>query len=133
LTTLAKFREQRSRDFARIASTVERGQRLTGGAPIAVHQTGTRRPSMFKITRSTQMGTMMLALSGRVGSEHLPDLRRFLEEPRESAVVLNLGEVTLVDVDVVRFLIVCETQAIRLADCPGYIREWMAREKPPLE
>jgi hypothetical protein len=88
---------------------------------------------MFKITRSTEAGTTTLALSGRTGSEHLPDLRRFLEEERRPEVVLDLGEVTLVDVDVVRFLVECETQAIRLANCPGYIREWMAREKPRLD
>ena len=86
---------------------------------------------MFKITRSTLAGTTTLALSGRVGSEHLPDLRRFLEEEGRPGVVLELGEVTLVDVDVVRFLVECETEAIRLANCPGYVREWMAREKPP--
>ena len=86
---------------------------------------------MFKITRSMQAGTTTLALSGRVGSEHLPDLRRFLEEERGPDVVLDLVEVTLVDVDIVRFLVECETRAIRLADCPGYVREWMAREKQP--
>ena len=86
---------------------------------------------MLKITRSTQAGTTTLALSGRVGCEHLPDLRRFLDEARGQGAVLDLGEVTLVDVDVVRFLVECETRAIRLADCPGYVREWMAREKPP--
>lgn len=87
---------------------------------------------MFKITRSTQAGTTTLALSGRVGSEHLLDLRRFLEEESGAdVVVLDLSEVTLVDVDIVRFLVECETQAIRLADCPGYVREWMAREKQP--
>ena len=84
---------------------------------------------MLKITRSTQAGTTTLALSGRVGSEHLPDLRRCLEEDRGHAVVLDLGEVTLVDVDVVRFLIECEARAIRLTQCPGYVREWMIREK----
>jgi len=86
---------------------------------------------MFKITRSTQAGTTTLALSGRVGSEDVPDLRRYLDEERGPNVVLDLGEVTLVDVDIVRFLVDCETQAIRLADCPGYVREWMAREKQP--
>ena len=86
---------------------------------------------MFKITRSTQAGTTTLALSGRVGVEHLPDLRQFLAEESRRGVVLDLGEVTLVDVEVVRFMVECETQAIRLADCPGYVREWMAREKPP--
>lgn len=84
---------------------------------------------MLKITRSTEAGTTTLALSGRVGSEHLSDLRRCLEEDRGQAVVLDLGEVTLVDVDVVRFLVECQTRAIRLAECPGYVREWMVREK----
>ena len=88
---------------------------------------------MFKITRSTQAGTTTLALSGRVGVEHLPDLRRFLEQESGRDVVLDLGEVTLVDVDVVRFLVECETQAIRFTDCPGYVREWMAREKAPVD
>ena len=88
---------------------------------------------MLKITRSTQAGTTTLALSGRVGSKHLPDLRRCLEEDRGQAVVLDLGEVTLVDVDVVRFLVECQTRAIRLAQYPGYVREWMVREKQPSE
>ena len=47
--------------------------------------------------------------------------------------MLDLGEVTLVDVDVVRFLVECQTRAIRVAQCPGYVREWMVREKPPSE
>jgi ABC-type transporter Mla MlaB component len=94
---------------------------------------------MLKITRSTQAGTTTLALSGRVGAEHLPDLRRWLEEDRGQAadrgqaVVLDLREVTLVDVDVVRFLVECQTRAIRLEECPGYVREWMVREKAPSE
>jgi hypothetical protein len=87
---------------------------------------------MLKITRSTQAGTTTLALSGRVGSEHLPDLRRCLED-RGQAVVLDLGEVTLVDVDVVRFLVECQMRCIRLAQCPGYVREWMVRENQPPE
>jgi hypothetical protein len=65
--------------------------------------------------------------------EHLPDLRRCLEEDRGQVIVLDLGEVTLVDVDVVRFLVECQTRAIRVAQCPGYVREWMVREKPPSE
>jgi pimeloyl-ACP methyl ester carboxylesterase len=84
---------------------------------------------MLKITRSTHSRTATLALSGRVGSEHLADLRRLLEEARGYGLVLDLREVNLVSVGVVRFLIECETQGIRLADCPAYVREWMAREK----
>jgi hypothetical protein len=44
-------------------------------------------------------------------------------------VVLDLIEVSLVDVDVVQFLLRCEVQGIRLVGCPAYIREWMVRER----
>lgn len=84
---------------------------------------------MLKITRSTQSGTTTLALSGRVGFEQLPDLRQCLDAERGSDVVLDLGEVNLVDADAVQFLAECETQGIGLARCPGYVREWMVREK----
>ena len=84
---------------------------------------------MLKVTRSTQSGTTTLALSGRVGSEQLPDLRQCLDDERGSDVVLDLGEVNLVDADAVRFFAECETREIRIARCPGYIREWMVREK----
>ena len=43
-------------------------------------------------------------------------------------MVLDLGEVTLVDVDVVRFLFDARP-GIRLAECPAYVREWMVRER----
>jgi hypothetical protein len=40
-------------------------------------------------------------------------------------------DVTLVDVEVVEFFLRCEQQGIRIAHCPAYVREWMAREKRP--
>ena len=43
--------------------------------------------------------------------------------------VLQLDEVTLVDVDVVRFLNRCELEGIVLVNCSPYIREWMSREQ----
>jgi hypothetical protein len=43
-------------------------------------------------------------------------------------VVLDLTEVSRVDVEAVQFLVQCEAQGIRLAQCPAYIREWMVRE-----
>jgi len=50
-------------------------------------------------------------------------VRTFFED-----VVVDLTEVSLMDVEVVRFLVRCETQGVRLANCPAYIREWMVRE-----
>jgi len=49
----------------------------------------------------------------------------------EPEYVLDLKEVTLVDVDVVRFLAVCGTEGVKIVHCPQYIREWMAREQQP--
>jgi hypothetical protein len=43
--------------------------------------------------------------------------------------ILDLSEVTLVDIAVVRFLIRCEEEGIELVQCPPYVREWMLRER----
>jgi len=85
---------------------------------------------MLKIARMTNAGTTTLIVSGRIDAERLPELRRLVEAEPASDVVLNLNEVRLVDVEVVRFLLHCDTQGIRLEHCPAYVREWMAREKP---
>jgi anti-anti-sigma regulatory factor len=86
---------------------------------------------MLKITRVSQSGTPTLIVSGRIDAEQLPELRRAVEVEQAPDLVIDLKEVTLVDVEVVRFLRRCEKQGIRLANHPAYVREWMAREKPP--
>jgi hypothetical protein len=43
--------------------------------------------------------------------------------------ILELSEVTLVGIAVVRFLIRCEDEGIELVQCPPYVREWMPRER----
>jgi anti-anti-sigma regulatory factor len=84
---------------------------------------------MLKITRSTNAGTTTLTVSGRIDAGQLSDLRGLIEAERTTDVVVDLNEVSLVDVEVVRFLRQCEMQGIRLAHCPAYVREWMVREK----
>ena len=98
------------------------------GARIAVRLIP--RPSiwMFRIFRSIDNGTTTLAVSGRIGSDVLPELRRFVEEEAHRDVVLDLAEVSVVDAEAVRFLMRCETRGVRIARCPAYVREWMARE-----
>jgi anti-anti-sigma regulatory factor len=63
-----------------------------------------------------------------VQAEHLAELQK---EIRESgpAVVIDLEEVDLVDVDVVRFLGICEAQGITLFNCAPYIRDWIGKER----
>src|SRR5262249_4252930 len=85
--------------------------------------------SMLRIVRSIDAGTTTLSVSGRIDSEQVPQLRRSVEAERGQDIVLDLGEVGLVDVEAVRFLVQCETQGVRLSRCPAYVREWMARER----
>ena len=67
-------------------------------------------------------------LIGRGRAEDLPEVTKQLEASGPGAV-LQLDEVTLVDVDVVRFLNRCETEGVRLVSCSPYIREWISREQ----
>jgi hypothetical protein len=80
-----------------------------------------------RIERSEGADTVVLAISGRLGVEDLDELRRLLAaEGREGRLVLDLGEVTLLDRDVVVFLAACVGRGIRLTQAPEYIRKWIA-------
>ena len=69
-----------------------------------------------------------IRLVGRLSMEHLPLLIAQIDAA-QGPIVLEMGEVTLVDIDVVRFLIDCQTRGIQLRGCSAYIREWIAREQ----
>ena len=58
---------------------------------------------------------------------YLEQLRAEMGKAVQS-IALDLGEVTLVDIDVVHFLCRCESQGIELRHCALYIREWILRE-----
>jgi hypothetical protein len=83
---------------------------------------------MIRIVRSMEAGTTTLSVSGRIDSEQLGELRRLVDEELSRGAVLDLAEVTLVDMHTVRFLVLCEIRGIRLVRCPAYVREWMGRE-----
>jgi hypothetical protein len=72
----------------------------------------------------------ILKLIGRIRAEHLAELRRQIAASAPS--VLELGEVSLVDADAVRFLGNCESEGIQLLNCSPYIREWIVRERETL-
>jgi hypothetical protein len=81
----------------------------------------------LKIEKIVRKRRTTVRLIGRVQAEDLPEVARQLEASGPW-VVLQLDEVTLVDVDAVRFLNRCETEGVRLVNCSPYIREWMSRE-----
>ena len=70
----------------------------------------------------------IIKLIGRLRAEYLPELKGRIEKSA-SVVALEMDEVTLVDVESVRFLDACETQGVELRGCPAYIREWIAQER----
>jgi hypothetical protein len=84
---------------------------------------------MLRIVRSIDAETTTLTVSGRIDSEQLGELRRLVDEELTRGAVLDLAEVTLVDMQAIRFLVQCEIRGVRLVRCPAYVREWMARER----
>ena len=82
----------------------------------------------LKIEKTVDRDHTTVRLIGRVRAGDLPEVARELEGSDPGAV-LDLDEVTLVDVDVVRFLNRCKTEGVWLANCRPYIREWMSREQ----
>jgi anti-anti-sigma regulatory factor len=83
-----------------------------------------------KIERQVDKHHTSLRLIGHLQAEHLEALKAHMEGngPR---TVLDLDEVTLVDVEGVRFLGTCEQEGTELLHCPPYIREWISREQRP--
>jgi len=69
-----------------------------------------------------------IRLSGELRSEHLDHVKAEIELC-ESAAVLDLEELDLVDVKAVRFLNGCEAKGISVLHCSPYIRKWMLREQ----
>jgi anti-anti-sigma regulatory factor len=82
----------------------------------------------IRIERETQRLKTMIRVSGRLQSKHLDELKAQLAGAR-SRIALDLNGVTLVDVEIVRFLNACETGGVELLHCWRYIQEWMIREK----
>ena len=86
------------------------------------------RRTMFKIEKLAEGNTTVLRLVGRINTQHLDELRKLIADA-EPRVKLDLSEVTLVDLDVVRFLGDQEPRGVELGKCSPYIREWIQREQ----
>jgi anti-anti-sigma regulatory factor len=83
---------------------------------------------MFKIEKLVEGNTTVFRLVGRINAQHLDELSKLLADA-SPGVRLDLGEVTLVDLDVIRFLGNQELLGAQLANCSRYIREWIQREQ----
>ena len=84
---------------------------------------------MLKVTRAAN-GQVVFTLSGRMDAENVGEMRAlFGSEPQGRRIVLDLKDLTLVDREAVKFLEGCETDTIKIKNCPAYIREWITRER----
>jgi hypothetical protein len=82
----------------------------------------------LKIERRSHKGKTTIFLIGRFDAEHLEELRAQVSIS-SSQIVLDLREVTSVDVDVVRFLVACKADGATILHCSRYIRQWMVQER----
>ena len=83
---------------------------------------------MLRIQKDSDGCVTRLRLSGRIQSSCIASIRMAMNDgcPRK---ILDFTEVTLVDLDAVRFLISCEDGGVELVQCPLYVREWILRER----
>ena len=82
----------------------------------------------LKIVKRSDGARTIFKISGRIRSGDLEELRGQMGG-HAAGIVLDLEEVTLVDVEVVRFLGMCEAKGVELVRCSPYIREWVFREQ----
>ena len=114
-------------------------QWLTNGAPVAYLSVGESlnrgmppalqgKHQMWKMEKDCNGPATILRLSGRIQSDDIASIQSVMGDgcPRK---ILDLSEVTLVDLDVIRFLMSCEDDGIELVQCPAYVREWILRER----
>jgi anti-anti-sigma regulatory factor len=82
----------------------------------------------LKIKRIADKHETRICVSGQLRSEHVDQLKAEVERggPR---VVLDLGELDLVDIEGVRFLNACESAGVSILHCSPYITEWMMQER----
>ena len=99
---------------------------------IAVHSevavVTSRDQAMLRIEKDSDGCVSRLRLSGRIQSDSIACIQSAMSDGC-ARQILDLSEVTLVDIEGVRFLLGCEDDGAELAQCPLYVREWMQRER----
>jgi hypothetical protein len=84
----------------------------------------------FRIETVSRGRFTVFLLSGRIEKLAIAELRKLCELQTDYRhIVLDLKDVSVIDLDVVRFFLHCEEHGVNLENCTLYIREWMEREK----
>lgn len=83
---------------------------------------------MLRIEKESDGHTTTLRLIGRIQSADIGSIRAQMDDDSVH-VLFDLGEVTLVNVEVIRFLSDCEDEGVVLIHCSPYVRKWILRER----
>ena len=82
----------------------------------------------LRIEKDSNGQRTTIRLIGRMQREHIEELKAQIKTGGTS-VTLDLNEVSLVDLDVIRFLAACQTEGISIVHCSRYIKNWIAKER----
>jgi anti-anti-sigma regulatory factor len=82
----------------------------------------------LRIDRHARGKRVILQLVGTLRIEHLEELESQIKGCVVD-IVLDVGAVTLIGVDGIRFLNSCESRGIAITNASPYISEWMTLER----
>ena len=82
----------------------------------------------LRIEKDSDGQSTKIRLIGRMQREHIEELKAQIKAGGPN-VTLDLNEVSLVDLDVIRFLATCQTEGISLVHCSRYINNWITKER----
>jgi hypothetical protein len=82
----------------------------------------------LKIEKDSNGQRTTIRLIGRMKRECIEELKAQIKTGGTS-VTLDLNEISLVDLDVIRFLARCQTEGISLIHCSRYISDWIAKDR----
>jgi hypothetical protein len=60
--------------------------------------------------------------------EHIERLKRLLAEEKQSLIIVDLEDITLVGREAVKFLMCLEAAGVEIVNCPHYVRIWIDAE-----
>jgi anti-anti-sigma regulatory factor len=81
----------------------------------------------LRIERRRSGDTLIVQLIGEFDVEHLDEVNAQVNDA-PCPVVLDIGELTLISVEGIRFLNACHDNGMPIINASGYITEWMTLE-----
>jgi hypothetical protein len=82
----------------------------------------------LRIEKDSDGQRTTIRLIGRMQREHIVELKAQIKAGGAN-VTLDLNEVSIVGLDVIRFLARCQTEGISLVRCSRYINSWITKER----